>query len=245
MASFQHDSSNLREPVVQGSNPCGLTQNLVMRNMAKRIRIPIEQILKGNPSYHLYINEFEGELQHEEDSARLAFNTALFMGWTRREANELFCSALIHDIGKFASDGRVLFSPIKSSKQAKRAREMHIDKGRELCDKFNVQGLPREIVCDHHEVFEGRGYPGLKRGYEISPEVRLTSIVESYIALTTPRSYRQAYSPLVARKIMLYQDSWKYEPNLLREFFVFLKEEGYFEKKVTLQAVDFSASMIG
>lgn len=55
-----------------------------------------------------------------------------------------------------------------------------------------------DIACNHHEYYGGGGYPEGKRGDEIPLSAQIVSIVSAYCAMTEPRPYREAFTPLEA-----------------------------------------------
>ena len=59
------------------------------------------------------------------------------------------------------------------------------------------------IIRNHHERFDGSGYPDGLRGTQIPLLARVMQIADIYDALTSPRCYKRAYSPAKALKIIL------------------------------------------
>ena len=103
----------------------------------------------------------------------------------------------------------------------------------------NVDTVPEEakkIVCQHHENFDGTGYPGNLAGEEISKLARVVAIADVFDALTTKRSYHDAISPAQALDIMHGMQPGKFDPSLFTSF-----DQKFISKAPVTLAKDFDA----
>lgn len=73
----------------------------------------------------------------------------------------------------------------------------------------------------HHERFDGSGFPGNKQGEQIPFSSRVLHIVESYVSMISPRSYRQAATPMDAALEIKNESGKHYDPQIIE---VFLRE---------------------
>ncbi|MFN3660251.1 MAG: HD-GYP domain-containing protein, partial [Brevinematales bacterium] len=81
--------------------------------------------------------------------------------------------------------------------------------------------LPVEIArvgLEHHERFDGTGYPRRLKGQEISEMSRIMAIVDTYEAVTKNRSYREKKESYDAMKLILGEGSRKFDPDILKVF---------------------------
>ncbi|URA10746.1 HD-GYP domain-containing protein [Thermospira aquatica] len=81
--------------------------------------------------------------------------------------------------------------------------------------------LPVEIArvgLEHHERFDGTGYPRHLKGQEISEMSRIMAIVDTYEALTKKRSYREKKESYDAMRLILGEGSRKFDPEILKVF---------------------------
>jgi hypothetical protein len=76
----------------------------------------------------------------------------------------------------------------------------------------------KSVVIEHHENFDGTGYPKGLQGDEISKLARLVSIADVFDALTTNRSYHKAVGPDEALNIMYGMQPGKFDPNIFKSF---------------------------
>jgi len=111
--------------------------------------------------------------------------------------------APLHDLGKIGIPDRILRKPGNLTDQEWALMRAHPQKGLELLEtvlrSFGLKDLPdieiaKNIVLYHHEMLDGSGYPqGLMDGW-IPLEARITTIADIFDALTSKRSYKEAWS---------------------------------------------------
>lgn len=126
---------------------------------------------------------------------------------------------LLHDIGK-----RRISLSIINKKGALTPEEWdeikrHPTYGKEYLE--SIKTVPEEaqrIVFEHHENFDGTGYPNNLKGEDISKMARVVSIADVFDALTTNRSYHKAISPEEALNTMFGMQPGKFDPALFRSF---------------------------
>lgn len=102
--------------------------------------------------------------------------------------------AYFHDIGKLAIPLEILNKPGKLSSEEWEIMKTHSTKGADILRAHKVEWLKDAafIVEQHHERYDGKGYPLGLKGDEISLEAAIVSVVDAYDAMTTERVYKQA-----------------------------------------------------
>lgn len=111
------------------------------------------------------------------------------------EINNLFASALLHDIGKLFIPNNILYKESKLIEKEFEEIKKHPVYSYNLLsasNKFNEKVL--RAVKEHHERIDGRGYPLGLMGDEISFLSKILSICDAYEAMTTDRCYQKAKS---------------------------------------------------
>jgi HD-GYP domain-containing protein (c-di-GMP phosphodiesterase class II) len=78
----------------------------------------------------------------------------------------------------------------------------HSTLGAKLIGSLAIDPDIASIILNHHENFDGTGYPNQARGEAIPLEARIIRIADTYDALTTNRAYRAAYTVKKAFQIM-------------------------------------------
>ena len=101
-------------------------------------------------------------------------------------------AAILHDIGKRFIPASILQKPAKLDPEERAMIETHPQRGyEELCDRDDMTHEQLMIVYQHHERFDGKGYPVGSQGEEIHPWARMLAIVDVFDAMTGTRPYRR------------------------------------------------------
>ena len=87
-----------------------------------------------------------------------------------------------------------------------------------LTKNAKVKATLAAACLQHHEFFDGSGYPQGLKGSQIDETARIASIADSYTAMIEPRNHREALLPYEAMKNMLSVQMNKFDPRLLRTF---------------------------
>lgn len=126
-----------------------------------------------------------------------------FLGLERRELNLLGIAGMMHDLGKTAVPSRIINKRARLSEAEFEEIKRHPQYG---CDILKKQDkVPPEVieaVRDHHEKYNGSGYPRKRTRNQTSSMARIISLADVYDALTSDRSYKDAILPNKALAIM-------------------------------------------
>jgi HD-GYP domain-containing protein (c-di-GMP phosphodiesterase class II) len=111
------------------------------------------------------------------------------------EFESLAKAAILHDIGKRFIPASILTKPAKLSPEERVVIESHPQRGyEELCERNDMTHEQLMIVYQHHERYDGQGYPVGFQGEEIHPWARMLAIVDVFDAMTGTRPYRRPCS---------------------------------------------------
>lgn len=116
------------------------------------------------------------------------------IGLPPEDLRALAQGALLHDIGKLEMPDDILNHPGKLDDGQMNTIRTHPVKGYELCRRLGFMQEELEIICFHHERFDGSGYPEARSAQDIPLLARLLAVVDVYDALTSDRAYRPAWS---------------------------------------------------
>jgi len=115
----------------------------------------------------------------------------------------IFMFAPLHDIGKVGIPDNILLKPGPLSEEESIVMKTHSRKGKEMIDdllenfalvNFEHVDVLRNIAEFHHEAVNGTGYPNGISGQEIPLEARIVAVADVFDALTSVRSYKEAWS---------------------------------------------------
>lgn len=156
-----------------------------------------------------------GHSHHVRD---LAYTLGQQIDLPTERLNILGFAARIHDIGKIAINEFIINKPGRFTEAEYIMVQQHSMLGAKLIESLDLDPLISETILDHHENFDGTGYPNRKKDEEIPLEARIIRITDTYDALTSDRGYRPAYTHPEAVRIME-GDQHCFDPQLLEIFF--------------------------
>jgi HD-GYP domain-containing protein (c-di-GMP phosphodiesterase class II) len=163
---------------------------------------------------------------HSDRVSRYCLRIADAMGLDEEQLTLLKRAAKLHDVGKLGIDKRILRKPGPLTPEEIDEIRQHPDHGNRILMPFPTLQDVRECVYEHHERWDGQGYPRRIGGAEISLCGRILSLVEVFDALATQRSYKEAW-PLSRTIRYLREHGGKaFDPELANRFADILKREG-------------------
>lgn len=130
--------------------------------------------------------------------------------------------AMFHDIGLNEVPSKILNNPGPLSKAEREFREMHCVYGLDIGTKAGLPGPVLRIIHQHHEYFDGSGYPQGLRGESIDLLARLVAVVNAYDNLCNPVNVAQALTPHEALSQLFAQQRSQFDPKLLQAFIRFM-----------------------
>lgn len=157
------------------------------------------------------------DIRHCIRVANISMVLADALDLSRVERENLYVSGLFHDIGKAFLSQDILNKP----GQLTASERKHIEEHPVLSyQEVKSVGFSEEIatnILNHHENYDGSGYPYNIEGYGIPLGARIIRITDTFDALTSHRPYRSAITTLEALEIMERQKVY-YDPELYSLF---------------------------
>ncbi|WP_394192248.1 two-component system response regulator [Pseudoalteromonas atlantica] len=145
---------------------------------------------------------------------------ALAYGMDEHHAELLRQAAPMHDIGKIGIPDAILLKPGKLTSNEFDYMKQHAEIGAKILANSNspLLQLAYVLAMEHHEKWDGTGYPNGVKGEEISIEGRIVAIADVFDALTSKRPYKQAWSVDEALTHMREQAGKHFDPQLIDLF---------------------------
>lgn len=146
----------------------------------------------------------------------------------------LALASSLHDIGKVGIPDSILLKPGRLSQAERDVMELHVSIGGECLeaiqqrltgDNFFME-IAKQIALYHHERWDGQGYPHKLEAEEIPLAARIVAVADVYDALTSKRPYKDPFSHLESRGIILSGSGSQFDPEVVAAF---LRNEDGFE----------------
>lgn len=158
---------------------------------------------------------------HSVRVALYAREIALHLGWNEKEIEDLYYTALLHDIGKIAVDESILNKAAELTPEEFEQVKRHTSVGSEMVR--NAARIPKaeDAVRYHHEWYDGSGYVGVA-GEKIPIAARIIAIADAYEAMTSDRAFRKHLEREEAKEELLKGRGTQFDPALVDIFLTLL-----------------------
>ncbi len=134
------------------------------------------------------------------------------------QIKELETAGELHDIGKIIMDETILNKAGSLTELEWQDVRKHPETGYRLLGNANEFYKISEFVLDHHERWDGKGYPKGLKGEEIHWEARVISVADAYDAMTSERTYRKALSEKEAVEEIIKYSGIQFDPAIVKVF---------------------------
>src|SRR5689334_1262289 len=131
---------------------------------------------------------------HSRRLVELSARLAQALGLPTEEIDQLRRGALLHDIGKLAIPDEILLKPGALNDAERRMMEQHPAYAKQMLAQVPFLQPCVEVAYNHHERWDGLGYPQGLKGEAIPLTARIFAVVDQWDALTSDRPYRKAWT---------------------------------------------------
>ncbi|NOI67443.1 HD domain-containing protein [Vibrio sp. 99-8-1] len=194
----------------------------INRQKQQLIEIQEQNLAEQKNFIHLLSDAIEahsGGIGHHINSvAEMTGLLARFAGLTKHEQRVIEKLSPMHDIGKIGVPREILMKARALTDNERLIVETHTVIGHQLLSNSEgeLMGLAAMIALDHHEYWNGKGYPNNKVGSSIHIFARITAIVDVFDALLSPRCYREPWSITDVMDYFEEQSGEQFDPQLTR-----------------------------
>lgn len=163
---------------------------------------------------------------HSERVAQYGAALAKKLGVDEKEIEVLRKGALLHDIGKIGVKEDVLLKPGRLTPEEMEHIKIHPSVGFEICKPLKSLTPCLCVIRNHHERFDGEGYPDHFCGKDIPLLAKIISVVDGYDAMTTDRPYRKKMTAEEALKIFEKEKkSGQWDPIIVEAFIALIQSK--------------------
>lgn len=151
------------------------------------------------------------------------------LGLPEQLVEEFGYSSVMHDVGKIHTPDHILQSEHHLSSEEFEVIKQHCIDGELMLGDARFFETARAIAREHHERWDGTGYPDGKSGSEISLAARIVSVADVFDALTSKRPYKDAWSLDVGMASIAEGKGAQFDPEVV-DAFVSLQQDGTVER---------------
>ena len=162
---------------------------------------------------------------HSENVTRYATAIAVELGLTDSEIEKIKWACQLHDLGKIGIHDYILTKPGELSPEEWDEMRQHSLKSAEILRPLEFLEESVVMIEQHHERFDGKGYPFGLKNEDILVGARIIAVVDAYDAMTTDRPYRKALSREAAAEELKVNKGKQFDPQVVDAFIRVLSKE--------------------
>ena len=195
-----------------------------IRDVKKGVAEVVDLILTDDDTSYYLMNITSHDFYTYTHSVNVGFlavslSKVLFRNSMAHDMHELGAGFFLHDLGKVHIDPAIINKPgVLTDEEMEQMRQHPIMGHKILLDTNQLTNECKKIVMQHHERFNGAGYPKKLKGKEIHLYGRICSIADVFDALTSDRPYRKKMDSFKALKLMKEEMIEHFQKDLFEQF---------------------------
>ncbi len=157
---------------------------------------------------------------HVKRMSEMMYQFALCNHFSYTEAEMIRVASTMHDLGKIAIPDKILKKPGSLDEEEFDTIKTHTLHGYKILNSSDLEVLKMaaEIALNHHEKYDGSGYPSGKKDREIPLSARMLAIIDVFDAMTHRRVYKEACSVEESLDYIKAQSGRHFDPNMVSVF---------------------------
>ena len=164
---------------------------------------------------------------HSVNVSVLGLLFAKYLGIDGGEMHVFGTGLLLHDVGKTEIDPQIINKKERLNDEEFASIKMHVEIGADILKHTGgIDSTSFFPIMQHHEKYNGKGYPNGLKGDAIHKYGKISGIIDVYDALTTKRTYSDARKPFAALKIMNEEMKGSFDEKYFKDFILFLGSGG-------------------
>ena len=194
--------------------------------LARQVEVATQQIVSREHETLLRLakaGEYRDEVtgNHVVRMAKYSREIGEALGLSEKECDEIEYAAPMHDIGKIGIQDKILLKPGKFEKDEWTTMQEHTRIGHAILSNSQSRYIQTGsiIALNHHERFDGSGYPNGISGKDIPLVARIVAVADVYDALISPRPYKSAWSTADAQDYLHKHAGSQFDPICVEAFF--------------------------
>ncbi len=164
-------------------------------------------------------NKDEYTFQHSVSVSALLIAFARGLALDEETIRQAGLGGMVHDVGKMQTPDNILNKPGKLTDDEFSIMRHHVVASREILEITpNITQTALDVAAQHHERYDGSGYPGHLQGDAISRIGQMAAIIDVYDAITSDRVYHKGMAPTEALRKLFEWSKFHFNPELVHAF---------------------------
>jgi putative nucleotidyltransferase with HDIG domain len=163
---------------------------------------------------------------HSERVTKLGLAIGTQMELDDLEISRLHRGAMLHDIGKLGIEKTLLDKRGRLDRHEFDIMKSHTTIGERILEPIAAFAEIMSVVTQHHERFDGTGYPLGLVGREIDIKARILAVADVFDAMTSPRPYRDSVAPQEVLDLIISQSGLQFDPDVVDAFVEVIESKG-------------------
>jgi len=155
---------------------------------------------------------------HSKRVGEICKAIAAEMNLTKDEVHQIGLAGLMHDIGKIAISEEILEKPGLLNYAEYETIKKHSEIGYKILRSIDGFSIIADCILEHHERWDGKGYPSGIRGDAISLQARIIAVADAFDAMTTDRPYRETVRMEEAVAEIMAKAGTQFDPEVAEVF---------------------------
>ncbi len=158
------------------------------------------------------------EMQHSKQVGELSEKIARAMGLGQESVSQAYQAGLMHDIGKIGIDQEILEKSARLNDAERREMRRHSEVGYRLLNAVHGLSNIAPFVLEHHERWDGTGYPKGITGEKTTLISRIIAVADCFDAMISPRTYKEPITQAEAIMEVKSCAGKQFDPQVARAF---------------------------
>lgn len=165
----------------------------------------------------LETRDFESQ-GHSERAVTFSLRLGYELGLSDKQLKNLEFGTLLHDVGKIGVPDTILRKPERLDEEEWKKMKLHPVLGHQILRGIPFLEASAKVVLQHHEHWDGKGYPLGLKGTDIDENARIFAVVDAFDALTSNRVYRRGRDYTAAVEEIRRCSGTQFDPNIVEAF---------------------------
>ncbi len=140
------------------------------------------------------------------------------LGVPDKRLRDIELGSMLHDVGKYRIPDAILTKPGSLTDEEWVVMRKHPEYGAQFVERIPFLAGATDVIANHHERYDGDGYPRGLKGDEIPLAARIFSVVDAYDAIVSERCYKPAQEPSVALAELQRCAGTQFDPDVVEAF---------------------------